>query len=391
MTSRLAAGAWTAPPRRCRLDTSDTGVPAHPEGTVMATPTPLLDHHRAAGARLVEFAGWEMPLHYGSQLEEHHAVRRAAGMFDVSHMTQLDIGGADATAFLRRVLANDVARVDAGRALYGCLLNERGGVVDDGLAYRFGEGAYRLVTNAATRTRVLEWLHGHAADFAVALRSPEAPAMIAVQGPEAREHVHAVLPPGLADAARALRRFQHVADGRTVVARTGYTGEDGYEIMLPGSEAGALWDALHARGVAPAGLGARDTLRLEAGLALYGHEMDEETTPLEAGLGWTVAWQPESRRFVGRDALQREYAEGPVRELVGIGLSGRGVARAGQTVHTDRGAGVLTSGGFAPTLERSIGLARVPAGLEPGAAVEVEIRGRRVTAAIERYPFIRRA
>ncbi len=357
----------------------------------MTNPTPLYEHHRAAGARLVDFAGWDMPLHYGSQLEEHHAVRQRAGMFDVSHMTQLDIGGAEATAYLRRVFANDVGRMDIGSALYGCLLNEQGGVVDDGIAYRFGEGAYRLVTNAATRNRVLAWLHDHARAFAVTLREPDEPAMIAVQGPEARAHTEAVLPAGLGAAARELGRFRHTEQGRMVVARTGYTGEDGYEIMLSGSEAGTLWDALRARGVAPAGLGARDTLRLEAGLALYGHEMDEQTTPLEAGLGWTIAWRPSDRRFIGREALQRQRDAGPARDLVGVGLQGRGVARAGQVVYTSLGEGVLTSGGFAPTLERSIGLARVPAGLEPGTAVEIDIRGRRVPGEIERYPFIRRS
>lgn len=355
----------------------------------MGERTPLYACHEAAGARLVDFAGWAMPLHYGSQVEEHHGVRRSAGLFDVSHMAQLDIAGPEATAFLQYVFANDVGPINDGRALYGCLLNENGGVIDDGIAYREHATRYRLVTNAATRDRVWPWLREQAGGFDVELTAVADPAMIAVQGPDAREHVHAVLDPEFAGVVRALGRFRHTHSGDTVVARTGYTGEDGYEIMLPGREAPALWQALVDRGVVPAGLGARDTLRLEAGLALYGHEMDEDTTPLAAGLGWTVAWQPAERRFIGRDALERQWTEGVGVELVGLGLLGRGIARAGQAVHTPLGTGELTSGGFAPTLERSIGLARVPAGTGVGADVEVEIRGRRIAARTERYPFIR--
>ena len=355
----------------------------------MAKTTPLHDRHVDAGGRMVDFAGWQMPLHYGSQVDEHHAVRQSAGMFDVSHMAQIELTGPGACAFLQSVFANDVGRIRDGRALYGCLLNERGGVIDDGLAYRFGAEDWYLVTNAATRDRVLPWLTAQAEGFAVQLEQPADPAMIAIQGPEAREHVHAVLPPELAEAAQGLGRFRALAAEGMRIARTGYTGEDGYEIMLPGCDAGAIWDALHARGVVPAGLGARDTLRLEAGLALYGHEMDEDTTPLEAGLAWTVAWQPAERGFIGRDALERQRDAGIEYELVGIGLTGRGVARAGQPVHTPLGEGVLTSGGFSPTLGRSIGLARVPRGLETDAELEVDIRGRRVAACVESFPFVR--
>jgi len=355
----------------------------------MANRTPLHAHHRAAGARLVDFAGWEMPLHYGSQIEEHHAVRRAAGMFDVSHMAQFEVRGTAAAEFLQRVFANNAGRMEEGQALYGCLLNEQGGVIDDGIVYRFAPGLFRLVTNAATRERVAPWLTAQAADFGVDLRERDDLGMVAVQGPEAREHVHAVLTGDLATHARELGRFRHVAAGQMHVARTGYTGEDGYEVTLPAAEAGAFWDALLERGVAPAGLGARDTLRLEAGLALYGHEMDEEITPLEAALGWTVAWEPAERDFIGRAALERQRTAGVARKLVGFGLSGRGVARAGQSVHTAAGEGVVTSGGFAPTLERSIGLARVPTAVTAGAEIEVEIRGRRVAARLERFPFVR--
>lgn len=355
----------------------------------MAHATPLHDRHVAAGGRLVDFAGWQMPLHYGSQVEEHRAVRQSAGMFDVSHMAQIAMTGPGACALLQYVFANDVGRIGDGRALYGCLLNERGGVIDDGIAYRFGAEDWYLVTNAATRDRVLPWLRAQAEGFDVELEQPDDPAMIAIQGPDARAHVHAVLAPELAEAASGLRRFRACASGGMRIARTGYTGEDGYEIMLPGAAVGELWDALLDRGVVPAGLGARDTLRLEAGLALYGHEMDEQTTPLEAGLAWTVAWQPDERRFIGRDALERQRDAGVECQLAGVGLTGRGVARAGQPVHTPAGEGVLTSGGFAPTLGRSIGLARIPAAVEPGAEVAVEIRGRRVAARVEAFPFVR--
>lgn len=349
--------------------------------------TPLYDRHRAAGARLVDFAGWDMPVHYGSQIDEHHAVRRDAGMFDVSHMNQVDLAGAGAEDFLRRLCANDVARLDDGAALYTCLLNDDGGVVDDGIVYRLAPTRYRLIVNAATRAKDLDWIGRHAGDFEVDWRERDDLAMIAVQGPAARERVHAVLDAGLADAAAALARFHAAGDGGALVARTGYTGEDGYEIMLPGDDAPALWDSLAGTGVAPVGLGARDTLRLEAGMSLYGQDMDDTVTPLEAGLAWTVAWEPAERRFIGREALEAQRAAGPARRLVGLVLEGRGIVRAHYPVETDAGAGEVTSGGYAPTLERSIALARVPA--DAGDACEVVIRGRRVPARVVQYPFVR--
>jgi len=349
--------------------------------------TPLYELHADAGARIVDFAGWQMPIHYGSQLHEHHAVRRDAGMFDVSHMNQLDLAGPDASDFLRHVFANDVARMDDGKALYGCLLNESAGVIDDGIVYRVDDTHYRFVLNAATRDKDLDWLRGHARDFDLELRERDDLAMIAVQGPNARERVHGILGTGLAEAAGNLKRFRFTIDGDTWIARTGYTGEDGYELMLPGDEATETWNALHQAGVRPIGLGARDTLRLEAGMALYGHEMDEETTPLEAGLGWTIAWEPESRAFIGREALARQRGQGAARVLTGLVLTGRGIAREQLTVSTDAGEGVVTSGGFSPTLERSIALARVPAGADPDC--EVMIRNRAVPARMVDYPFVR--
>ena len=358
----------------------------------MAKHTPLHDRHAAAGARLVDFAGWQMPLHYGSQIAEHRAVRESAGMFDVSHMTQVDLDSDDAGRFLRYACANDIGRLGDGRALYTCLLNRRAGVIDDGIAYRFGASSYRLVINAATRDKDLDWLRGLAEDFRVEPQERCDLAMIAIQGPQARERAYGplrqVLGDTVADAAATLKRFAVTLEPRLRVARTGYTGEDGYEVMLPGDRAAEFWDALADAGVTPVGLGARDSLRLEAGLALYGHEMDENTTPLEAGLGWTVAWAPEDRDFVGRGALAEQREAGAPNALVGLLPEGRAVPRAGQVVHTDQGEGVITSGGFAPTLERPIALARVPAGAGP--ECEIEIRRRRVPAHVADYPFVRK-
>ena len=358
----------------------------------MAKQTPLYARHAEAGARLVDFAGWEMPLHYGSQLDEHRAVRSDAGAFDVSHMTQVELKSQDAEAYLRYLCANDPARLADGRALYTCLLNRRAGVIDDGIVYRFGPEHYRLVVNAATRDKDLDWLRGLAEDYGVEPQERSDLAMIAVQGPQARsradEAIRAVLGAAIAEQAAGLRRFAVTLDERMRVARTGYTGEDGYEIMLPSERAVELWDALVAAGVAPVGLGARDSLRLEAGLALYGHEMDEDTTPLEAGLGWTVAWEPPDRDFVGREELTRQREQGASWRLTGLLPEGRGVPRAGQVVHTDVGEGVVTSGGFAPTLAGPVALARVPVGAGPDC--EIEIRNRRVPAHAADYPFVRK-
>jgi aminomethyltransferase len=347
--------------------------------------TPLNALHRDAGAKLVDFGGWEMPLHYGSQLEEHQAVRRAAGMFDVSHMRVLEVLGAGAREFLRYALANDVAKLDApGRALYSCMLNERGGVVDDLIVYRIGADAYRLVVNAGTAEKDFAWLAGRAAGRPVEVLPRPDLAIIAVQGPFARELAwHAF--PGLHAATAALARFHGAFFRDWYVARTGYTGEDGFELMLPAPLAPRAWRALAAANVTPCGLGARDTLRLEAGMALYGQDLDEETSPLECGLAWTVDTSP-GREFVGRAAL--DVAAAP-RALLGIVLLDPGVLRAHQPVHTRHGAGLTTSGSFAPTLARSVALARVPAAVAPGDAVEVEVRGKRLRAVAVRPPFVR--
>jgi len=344
--------------------------------------TPLYQAHLASGGKMVDFAGWEMPLHYGSQISEHHAVRQRAGMFDVSHMTVVDVRGDGSEQFLRRVVANDVARLEqAGKALYGVLLNDSGGVIDDLIVYRREDG-FRLVTNAATRSRVLAWL-GRCNDEGVAITERDL-AMLAVQGPRALALFGTVA--GWSDAG-GLGAFCALERDGWMVARTGYTGEDGVEVMLPGADAIELWKSLEQAGVQPAGLGARDTLRLEAGLNLYGQDMDETTNPLISNLGWTIAWQPEERRFIGREALAAARAAGPAEKLTGLVLEQRGVLRHGQPVVTAAGEGVVTSGIFSPTLGYSIALARVPK-LAVGAC-EVEIRGRRLPARIVKAPFVR--
>jgi len=366
--------------------TSEGGPTAGDEP--MLSQTPLYERHRGAGGKMVDFAGWAMPVHFGSQIDEHHAVRRRAGAFDVSHMTPLDITGAGAEPFLRRVCANDVARADDGRAVYTLLLNEAGGVIDDGIVYRLGASRFRFVVNAATRQQDLDWLHSQATQADLTLTERADLAIIAVQGPEARAHVHAQLSSELAEAAKGLKPFRASEAGDTVVGRTGYTGEDGYELMLAGDDAGPLWDGLVDAGVGPCGLGARDTLRLEAGLALYGHEMDPTVSPLEAGLDWTIAWDPPERAFIGRQALEKQRSEGVHRRLEGLALAGKGVVREGYRVVTPQGDGEVTSGGYGPTLGQSIALARLP--VETSGDCEIVIRNRHVPARITGYPFVRK-
>jgi aminomethyltransferase len=353
----------------------------------MLKKTALHSQHLALGARLVDFAGWEMPIQYGSQLEEHHAVRKAAGMFDVAHMAAVDLEGAGARALLRRLLANDVARLAVdGKALYSCMLNAGGGVIDDLIAYRLTPDRFRLVVNAGTTDKDLAWLREQARPFDVELRHRLDLGILAVQGPDARGKVAAVLPQPLASAALALAPFHAAWDAGRFVARTGYTGEDGFELILPHAELVAVWQALLAAGVAPCGLGARDTLRLEAGMNLYGQDMDETVSPLECGLAWTVAWDPPDREFVGRAALEAQRAA-PPRKLVALVLSGRGILRAHMPVRGGGATGEVTSGGFAPTLKGSIALARLPAAA--AGPYEAQIRGEWVPARTVKAPFVR--
>ena len=355
----------------------------------MGRRTPLYDLHLAAGARTVDFGGWDMPVDYGSQIEEHHAVRRDAGMFDVSHMCVVDLRGARVRDFLRRVLANDVAKLtEPGKALYSCMLRENGGVIDDLIVYYLDDQWYRMVVNAGTRDKDLEWLRAHAGGYGVSVEPRFDLAMIAVQGPNARSRAAPLLEPGFAARALELGNFFGAASDHWFVARTGYTGEDGWEIMLPADRATEFWTRLREAGVHQCGLGARDTLRLEAGMNLYGSDMDESVSPLESGLGWTIAWEPQDRDFIGRSALAAQKAHGVPRKLVGLVLAERAVLRSHQKIVVPAvGEGEVTSGTFSPTLERSIGLARVPS--QTADRCEVEIRGRLLQAAVVRPPFVR--
>ena len=341
----------------------------------------------AARARMVNFAGWDMPINYGSQIDEHKYVRSDAGMFDVSHMTVVDIQGAQARAFLSRLLANDVARLQTpGKALYSCMLNESGGVIDDLIVYFMDEQWFRLVVNAATRDKGLAWLERQGAGFSIAVTEHHELAIIAVQGPQAREKVHALVPAEVAQTLTELKPFTVHVHGDLCIAFTGYTGEDGYEIMLPGNQAEAFWSRLLEAGVEPCGLGARDTLRLEAGMNLYGQDMDDDVTPLVSGLAWAVAMK-DDRDFIGRAALEKQKLEGVPQKLVGLVLENRGVLRPGQTVVTSAGEGVTTSGVFSPTLQKAIAFARIPAKAE--GSCEVEIRGKYLKTRIVKPPFVR--
>ncbi len=343
----------------------------------MGRRTPLYEAHLAAGATMVDFAGWDMPVHYGSQVAEHHAVRTDAGMFDVSHMRAVDIAGPGAEPLLRSLLANDVARLAPGKALYSVMCNETGGVLDDVIAYRTADG-FRVVVNSATTAKDLDWIRAHAPDDATITPRDDL-AILAVQGPSARAKAAAAL--GIDT---DLKPFTSRQDGEAFAARTGYTGEDGVELILPADQATNAWQALLSAGVQPAGLGARDTLRLEAGMPLYGNEMDESITPLECGLAWTVALDPPDRDFIGRSALERQR---PNTRFVGLILTGRGVMRSHQKVLTPAGDGLITSGTFSPTLGKSIALARIPD--TDATTVDVEIRNRPVPADIVRPPFVR--
>ena len=339
---------------------------------------------------MVDFGGWEMPLHYGSQLEEHHAVRRDAGLFDVSHMRVVDVRGPDARAFLRRALANDVARLASpGKALYSCMLAEDGGVLDDLIVYFFRDDFFRVVVNAATAQKDLAWLRSLRSRWASDVEIEERAdlALVAIQGPHARERFWNAMPE-LRAATEALVPFSATMVADLMVARTGYTGEDGFEIALPAGRAPDLWKALVTAGAHPCGLGARDTLRLEAGMNLYGQDMDERVSPLDAGLAWTVALAG-ARDFVGKAAL---LAQGQQHEFLGLVLlEPGGVLRAHQEVLSDgRRIGETTSGTYAPTLSRSIALARLERGTAPGAIVQVDVRGKRLAARVVKPSFVRR-
>ena len=413
LSSRALFGEATLSDRDTSVTRSAT-TPATPSETIMPLfETVLVDKHRAMGGKLVDFGGWNMPLHYGSQMEEHLQVRRDAGMFDVSHMTVVDVSGADAKRFLRYLLANDVDKLKvSGKALYSAMLNESGGVIDDLIVYLRDDlgcnnsgsdssspgDQYRLIVNCATREKDLAWIDAQSSGFDVTIQERSVFAMIAVQGPNARNKVDALLSDHeLGDLTVFQGKTLSISGKEWFVARTGYTGEDGYEILLPGEHAENFWQQLADTGVAPCGLGARDTLRLEAGMNLYGHEMDEETSPLVANMEWTVAWSPESRDFIGRSTLEKEKTGGLSHKLVGLVLTGKGVLRAEQVVLASEdiervddidAGGIVTSGSFSPTLSCSVALARVPVHFK-GECI-VRIRNKMLPVKIVKPAFVRK-
>lgn len=349
--------------------------------------TPLYNNHVQAGAKMVDFHGWEMPINYGSQIEEHHAVRRDVGMFDVSHMTIVDVTGRDAKPYLRHLLANDVAKLTTpGKALYSAMLNEEGGVIDDLIVYFFNEDSYRLVVNSATRDKDMAWLELQSGEFDVAITERTEFAMIALQGPNAKAIVANLMSAEQHALVSELKPFVGVQLDDLFVATTGYTGEAGYEIIIPNDNVADVWEKLRALGVQPCGLGARDTLRLEAGMNLYGQDMDETVSPLAANMGWSVAFEPADRNFVGRSALEALKAAG-TEKLVGLVMEEKGVLRGGLKVMVDGGEGVITSGTFSPTLGYSIAMARVP--LPVGETAQVEMRKKLVTVKVVKPSFVR--
>ncbi|GAA5131378.1 glycine cleavage system aminomethyltransferase GcvT [Thalassotalea piscium] len=356
----------------------------------MINKTVLHAKHLESGAKMVDFHGWEMPINYGSQIEEHHAVRQSAGMFDVSHMTIVDINGSDAKAFLRRLVTNDVAKLTVpGKALYTGMCNEAGGVIDDLIIYYFTETDYRLVVNSATREKDLAWIGKQAQGFDVTVTERPEFGMIAVQGPKAKGIVATLLNEEQIKAVEGMKPFFGVQAGDFFIATTGYTGEDGYEIVVPEAQTADLWQKLLDAGVKPCGLGSRDTLRLEAGMNLYGLDMDESVSPLAANMAWTISWEPEDRNFIGREVLAAQREAGDQLKQVGLVLTEKGVLRAGVKVISEAGEGVITSGTFSPTLGHSIAIARVPRSVKIGDTVEVEMRKKLVKVSVVKPGFVR--
>lgn len=355
--------------------------------------TPLYQKHVDAGARIVDFGGWDMPIQYQSLIEEHHAVRQHAGVFDVSHMTVVDVDGPAATAWLQYLLANDVDKLDAvGRALYSAMLNHEGHVIDDLIVYRMSSG-YRLVVNCGTREKDLLWMDKQATGFDVSICERPDLAILAVHGPESIDKVCELLATDLAERVKALGNFRATETNDWFIARTGYTGERGLELIIPNGDAALLWDQLLSSGVRPIGLGARDTLRLEAGMNLYGHDMDETISPIAANMAQTISWEPNSRDFIGRSAVTQHVSEqqqGLLPELTGIVLDERGVLREGQRLVVDVNGqereGIITSGTFSPTLKHSIALARIPIG---STNCRVDMRGKLTPVRIVKPNFVR--
>ncbi|PIQ42962.1 MAG: glycine cleavage system protein T [Gammaproteobacteria bacterium CG11_big_fil_rev_8_21_14_0_20_46_22] len=354
----------------------------------MSKKTPLHQAHEQAGAKLVDFHGWTLPIHYGSQIEEHHAARQDAGMFDVSHMTIVDFTGAELEDFLRRLVTNDVAKIVPGQALYTVMCNEQAGIIDDLIIYKREQG-YRLILNAATFDDDMAWLEKQAANVDIDYQVRSDLAMLAVQGPAAREKAAKALPKVIVDQASALKPFYFTESGDVFVARTGYTGEDGFEVVMPAAEIEHFWNACLTSDIKPCGLGARDTLRLEAGLNLYGNDMDLSHHALESNVAWTVAFVPENRDFIGRSALEMLKAKGGYPALLGLVLLDRGVLREHLSVFKDgKQIGETTSGTFSPTLQKGVAFARIHAA--PGDTVQVEVRNKLLNARVVKLPFVRK-
>lgn len=355
----------------------------------MGLRTPLYEQHQLANAKLVDFSGWDMPLHYGSQIEEHHKVRNDAGMFDVSHMLAVEVEGKKAKDFLRYLLANDVAKLKIqNKAIYTCMLNPQGGVIDDLIVYYLNDEHYRIVVNAGTREKDVAWFKEQAPKFDVKITPRNDLAILAIQGPQAREKVAIALDVEIKTKIAELKPFSLCLHNDWQIARTGYTGEDGLEIILPATEIADLWQTLLKNNIAPCGLGARDTLRLEAGLNLYGNDMDETISPLEANLAWTVAFEPADRDFIGRAALEKQQREGLKQKLISLVMQEKGVLRGHQQIEdANQLKGEIVSGGFSPTLGYAIAFARVPTQFQ--APAQVIIRDKLIPVQIVKSPFVR--
>lgn len=351
----------------------------------MGLRTPMYDLHVALGAKMVDFNEWELPLHYGSQIEEHNQVRQDCGVFDISHLTITDITGSQACAFLQKMLCSDVAQLSAKQMCFSLFLTEDAGIIDEVGVLQIADG-YRLLSNAAPKTTIRKWLTEHADDFTVSIQARDDLAILAIQGPNTHRHLNTVLNSSRKALLNNLQHHQGAADGDWFIARMGYTGEDGVEIFLPDSQAVDLFNELMGCGIPPIGIGARDTLRIEAGYALYGADISEQTQPACVNLLNRVDFLPTDREFIGRHKLLS--AKQCNRVLVGLVLEERGVLREGQPVHVEGfGEGVITSGSYSPTLGKAIALALLPAATQDRA--EVEIRGKWYPVRVVQPPFVR--
>ena len=354
----------------------------------MSQRTPLHQSHLDANAKLVDFHGWELPIHYGSQIDEHLSVRKTSGMFDVSHMTVIDISGSHAGALLRQLLSNDVAKLADWQALYSCMCNEAGGVIDDLMVYKLATDRFRLIANAGTRNKDLDWIQQHSGTDVV-VNMVEDSALLAVQGPESESTVSELVQAlGLSFNLKQLKKFTAVQHKDWFIGRTGYTGEDGFELLIPSKMAATVFAVLLEHGVSPCGLGARDTLRLEAGMCLYGQDLDEQHTPVESGIAWTVDITDSNREFIGRTVLQQQKLHGTAKHQIALELNQRGVMRAGQEIaQNGKTVGSITSGSFSPTLQKSIALARVSEAMT--ADCTVLMRNKAVPVTEVTLPFVR--